>query len=285
MICESSYDSKDKIPTQFVDEFENVNGKWVLKSDAIPGAAELLNPGLASNRDSIRGELVTAKREKDEATRRADGLERELAASKQPGGRVLSEADAKSFDNFTKLGTYADVKKKIDEHKVFAEKIQSYDLEKAVSEVATAAGLNPEVLRDWALHPTEGDGLQFFLKDETIKDAKGAETVVKKAYVKVSKKNGDSTEVSEHPIDTVATERLPKFKQEALKTQASTDDKGKSSQPVLNGGGIRVPDSSSASSSKGSGGEGGERLADRYNKQRTSGVNPFATPAAATTSK
>ncbi len=51
----ATFDSLEEIPDKYEgnprDEFETVNGKWQLKADAIPGAGDLFNSGIAANRD------------------------------------------------------------------------------------------------------------------------------------------------------------------------------------------------------------------------------------------
>lgn len=282
MICQATYDSLEAIPEALRGEFESKDGKWVLKADAIPGVGPLFNPGLEANRNQIRGELVQEKAKVTDLTTRLNQAQEELAKSRQPGGRVLSPDDAKTFDEYTKLGAVKDVKQKVTGFEDLKKKVDAAELKDAIVKVAKEAGLNEEVLSDWASHPTEGEGLSFFVKDVTEKDPKtGQDVVVKRGFVKKSVKKGEEVETSEHPIEDIAKERLPEFKQTALFTDASGNgDKrpAPSGGPVIRKPGVRVPDASSAGGGGTSGDSGNKRPVDRFNEERSKAPSPFDVP-------
>lgn len=277
MICNATYDSFDAIPEALRPEFEQVNGKWQLKADAIPGVGPLFNAGLAANEQRAVGQ---AKAQRDKAKALQEELDRandKLSILDSPGNRVLSKADADTFDAYTSLGTPSEIKTKLDKLPDLEARVSKFETSKALEDVAKANGLgdvrlNSEVLSDWLSSP-ESKGITAFVKTEERTDAKGVKVSIEVPYLRVETEENGATKVTEKELLTFAKEKLPDWKYAALVAAGPEPDKGQQRSPQDDTR-HRVPNlGSSREEPKG---DDKKRPVDKYNEARSSRPNPFA---------
>ena len=114
MICESQYDSLEAIPETLRGEFEQINGKWQLKQSAIPGVGPLFNSALAANEARAVGQVKTRNEKIRGLEEENNQLKDKLSVLDSPGNKVLSKADADTFDTYTALGTPTEIQKKLE---------------------------------------------------------------------------------------------------------------------------------------------------------------------------
>lgn len=270
MICQAIYDSFDAIPEALRAEFENKNGKWQLKDDAIPGVGPLFNAAVYANEQRAITQAKNKQTRIEELERQNSDLK--LASAGEPGSVTLTKEDAALWKEYTPLGTPKDLKKKIalvDELQVKVGQVETAD---QIQKVVKDTGLNHEVLTDWAMSP-DGKGVSFFTK--TSKDASGKEVVT--AYAKIeTDKGGGKVEVSEVELLPFAKEKLPEWKYDAL--VAAGDKKTTTTTQPAAGTGTRLPNLGSTRTGAAEGNGGNERPVDRFNKARTERPSPFAPP-------
>lgn len=289
------YDSLEAIPSAYPttsprDEFELINGKWQLKADAIPGAAQALNPGLYANEQRA---ITQAKNRQDRINALESELseaKNELSAVKAPGTVVLSQEDAKAWQKFqsivSKAGSLKDIEKTVEEYPKVIAKQKALERAEKIKSLASSLNLNGDVLADWANSTAEGE-LEFLVKEVDVLDQKtGKQVKVNEGFVKVSRQVGDKVEVTEVPLVDHAKAALPEWKFNALTAVKSEDGKaagagagasnGSTRQPVI--GGVMLPAGGGSAKAQGEG--GGEKLSKRFQAERDAVPNPFK-PAAA----
>ena len=284
-ICNATYDSFEAIPEALRGEFEQVNGKWQLKQDAIPGVGPLFNAGLAANEARAVGQVKARNEKIREHEQTINQLQDKLAVLDSPGNRVLSKADADTFDALVALGTPTEIKSKLERLPELEGKVTKFETSESLVQVTKATGLgdiklNPDVLTDWLGSP-ENAGLAAFVKTEERQDAKGQKVSVEVPYVRVEERGADGkVTVSEKELLTFAKEKMPTWKYNAL-VAGSEADLVKGQAPVNNPAplGLKVPDLGSTRDKPKA--DETERPVDRYNKQRAAKPNPFATPQGA----
>lgn len=182
MICKAVYDTEAEVPAQFKADFQQrADGKWVMKEDAVPGAAELLNPGLAANRDRALQQKATAETKAATAEAQAAEATRELERVRTPGGKVLTPEEAKEWEKFAGLGVKAKDAEKIIKTDFprlqAAEQLRTRQQAwaKAATELAPfGVNLNLEALSDLMTHPQRGEGLELESRPVEIDNPNGA---------------------------------------------------------------------------------------------------------------
>lgn len=268
------YDSFEAIPDLEINGhklrsfFESKGGKWVLKAEAIEGAAEALNPGLADNRDRALTQLKAANDRVTELTGQLAEAQRSAANQNAPGSVVLSPEDARTWNKYQELGTPTELKRIKEEHPTLVAQVEGSKREAALQTLATETGLNFEVLRDWAKNRTD---VELYSK-EVERDGKK----VKVLAGKVSRKVGDKTEVTEQDFDQL-TGDMPSYMKAALTTAAAAGGAGdgKDKQETRPQGGVRLPALGGQSASAGKGAGEGKSLVDEFNAQRAKKPNPL----------
>ncbi len=281
MLFNATYDSFDAIPEAYRAEFEQVNGKWQLKADAIPGVGPLFNAGLAANEARAVSQVKTRNEKIKEQEQTINQLQDKLAVLDSPGNKVLSKADADSFDAYAALGTPTEIKAKLEKLPELEGKVTKFETSDALAQVAKANGLgdvklNPEVLTDW-LGATKG--ITAFVKTEERQDTKGQKVNVDVPYLRIEETGADGkTTVSEKELLTFAKEKMPDWKYNALISgsaeAAPAGGKGNPA-PANTGGGMKVPDLGSARQQPAADGDT-KRPVDKYNEQRAARPSPFA---------
>lgn len=271
MICESIYDSLEAIPEELRGEFEQKDGKWQLKADAIPGVGALFNAGLVANErravDQVKAKGQRIKDLEAEVLRLGD----QAAVLQDPNSVTLSKADADAWKKYTALGTPKDIESKLTEFETVKVTAEKFNLRETLSKLSADVQLNSAVLEDWALS-AEGKDLQFTVKEVVGKDPKtGQEVTTKVPMVKVQTMSGNKTVETEVELLTYAKENLPEWKYAAL---TSAVEKLKTTVPV---NAVTMPNLGSATSSPGT--PGTVKPVDKFNEARAAKPNPFM-PAA-----
>lgn len=281
MICEAQYDSLEAIPEALRGEFEQVNGKWQLKTSAIPGVGPLFNSALAANEAKAVGQVKTRNERIRILEEENNQIKDKLSVLDSPGNKVLSKADADTFDAYAKLGTPTEIQKKLEKLPELEGKVTKFETTESLVQVTKANGLgdtklNPEVLTDWLAAP-ENKGLTVFVKTEERTDNKGVKTNVEVPYIRVEETENGTTKVSERELLTFAKEKMPEWKYSAMTAAVAGDDtRGKA--PTGNQG-KQVPNLGSARQEPGKD-EGAKRPVDKFNEQRAARPNPFNKPVA-----
>lgn len=283
MICQATYDSLEAIPQNLRDEFEQVNGKWQIKADAVPGIGPLFNAALSANSERQLGQLATKREELRIAKEELNKAQDKLAVLDTPGNKILSKADADTFDAYTTLGTPKEIKEKLANYDDLSGKVTRFETTDTLRKVTEANGLgdvklNPEVLSDW-LTSEDGKGHTVFIKTAESTDAKGAKVNVEVPFVRIEKTVDGKQQVSERELLPFAKEVLPEWKYSALVSGATVApaDKGKGKQPANGaGGGVKIPDLGSARKQADDTGSEKKRPIDIFNEQRAAKPNPFA---------
>lgn len=279
MICNATYESMEAIPEALRDEFEQVNGKWQLKASAIPGVGPLFNSALAANESKAVGQVKTRNEKIRVLEEENNSLKDKLSVLDSPGNKVLSKADANTFDAYAALGTPTEIKAKLEKLPELEGKVTQFETADSLVKVTKANGLgdvklNPEVLTDWLRDPAN-NGITAFVKTEERTDTKGAKVSVEVPYVRVETLEDGKTKVSEKELLTFAKEKMPDWKYTALVAGSVEDTNGKKAPAPANTNGVRVPDLGSARQEPGAE-TGAERPVDRFNKQRQAKPSPFA---------
>lgn len=280
MICQATYDSLEAIPESLREEFHQVNGKWQLKDNAIPGVGQLFNSALAANEAKAVGQVKTRNEKIRQLEEELNATKDKLSVLDVPGHRVLSKEDSELFERYTKLGTPKELETKISEHTQTVQKLQRFETTEVLSKIASASGdvkINPEVLSDWATSP-EAQGYKFFVKSVEQTDAKGAKTTVEVPYIRIEKKEGDTINVSERELIPFAKESLPEWKFAALTTVTETGGAKELAGGKGSPSGVKLPDLGSTRRAPEAGGEK-KRPVDQFNAQRAARPSPFAKAA------
>lgn len=267
MICQATYDSLDQIPEAFRGEFEQKNGKWCLKADAIPGAAELLNPGLAENRDRALDQYKSELTKSQALQTELNQARSELSGLKQPGSTILSGEDAKAWQRYVKLGAVKDLETIAQQYPKLVAQVEGSKRIQHLQQIAQDTGLNFEVLKDWA-NMESAQNIEFFTKEI---DENGQK--VKKLFGKRSNEVNGKTEVTEHSFDELAGS-LPSYMRTALETSGE-EKKENQAAPQK---GVKVP--VLGSTKQAAPGQPEERPVDKFNKERATRPNPLRPPAA-----
>ena len=277
MICQATYNSLEDIPEELRDEFHQVNGKWQLKDDAIPGVGPLFNPALAANEQKAVGQVKSRNIKIKDLEEENHRLQDRISALDQPGHVVLSKEDSEAWSKYVKLGTPSDVETKLKDHATSSTKLHQLETKENLAKVVKAVkdvNLNVDVLTDWATR-SDSSHLEFFVKSVEQTDTKGVKTTVEVPYVKIKTQKGDAVEVSEREMLPFAKESLPEWQYTALVAGAAPGKIEPQQKP-----GVKVPDLGSTAKVPAPVGDK-KRPVDKFNEQREARPSPFAKPLVA----
>ncbi len=291
--CDVTYPSFDKIPDFARADFEQAaDGTWRMKQDAITGAAEHFNAGLAANRDRFKQQKEAAEAARDAANTRANTAESSLANITGNGGRIISKEDAEAFENYRKLGDWKTLETQLNQAKTDSLELQNLKGEKGNKELAEKAGLNYQPINDWLTRPTEaGVSYEPFTKDveREVEEIQNGQTVkVKKtvpvAFLRKTVDNNGTKTQSEVELLVEAKEKLPVYQYEAIIAKQADNQNGAVNQTGDNGGGQSTQSSvvlpMLGGGSGGNGGSGGIQQpttpAAKFQAERDAVPNPFA---------
>lgn len=297
--CNVTYPSFDAIPEFARNDFEQqTDGSWKMKQDAITGAAEHFNAGLAANRDRALQQLKDANTARDAANQRANAAESSLANITGNGGRIISKEDAEAFENYRKLGDWKTVQAKIEKADTTERELVSLKGEKGNKEFAEKAGLNFQPLNDWLSRPPAGVTYEPFTRDmeREVEEVQNGQTVkVKKtvpvAFLKKTVDNNGTKTQSEVELLTEAKSALPDYIYTALTAKSSGDQQGgaqdqnnnggggsTTAQPATNGVVLPMLGGGASNGAQPTGGVNNANLppAQRFQAERDAAPNPFA---------
>jgi hypothetical protein len=257
MICQSVYATAAEIPDFAKADFEQrADGKFYLKPDAIPGAAELLNPGLEANR-------ARWQQQKEAADGRATAAETRAANAEAELSRIRT-------------------------------KVARGELEKSLREISEKSHvkINGDVLADW-LSGERGKGLKAVLKPAEVDDGKGGKVTVQMPFIVKSEPVSGSPNTfkeTETALIDFAKSNLPSYLVTALETPAASGgasgDAGgasgggaNSGAPVITGS-VRLPNlgGGAATGTTGAtkGGTDANSVVDGFNAARDTRKNPLS---------
>lgn len=110
-------------------------------------------------------------RERDRKDGEIRDLKRQLKAAKTAvpeGGRVLTKDETAAFEGFTKLGTLADVTKRLTDGDAATQRAAALEAERTIERAASAGGYKSAVLADLA----KAKGFTVELVEETVNGTK-----------------------------------------------------------------------------------------------------------------
>jgi hypothetical protein len=296
MICQSVYATAAEIPDFAKADFEQrADGKFYLKPDAIPGAAELLNPGLEANRARWQQQKEAADGRATAAETRAANAEAELSRIRTPGAVVLSGDDARAWQTLSTLPIpVKEIPKAIStELPDLRTKVARGELEKSLREISEKSHvkINGDVLADW-LSGERGKGLKAVLKPAEVDDGKGGKVTVQMPFIVKSEPVSGSPNTfkeTETALIDFAKSNLPSYLVTALETPAASGgasgDAGgsgggaNSGAPVITGS-VRLPNlgGGAATGTTGAtkGGTDANSVVDGFNAARDTRKNPLS---------
>ena len=267
MICSAEYDSFDAIPEAFRPDFENKDGKWKMKPDAIPGAAAVFQPALYANEQRAVGQVKTRNTRIQELESEVELLKNSQATQNEPGAVVLNAKDAATWNELSTMGTPKELKAKLTR----AQELEMAERERQIADGAaavTAAGLNSEPLADWA---KVNQGHTFSVK-ETAVDGKP----VKVAMVKVEAEVDGKIKVEEHELLTYAKDKMPGYMYDALTTAPDgTKQKPAPQAQQQSGGGVRMPNMGKSAAADEGRPKADKKPVENFNEARAAKPNPF----------
>lgn len=304
MLVNSVYDTPEQIPEFARNEFERraSDGKMVLKQDAIPGAAELFNTGLAANRDRALQQKQAADTARDAAEARARTLDEELTRLRQPGAVILVGDDAKTWQTLSTLETPVKELPKIirEELPTLRQRVAKSELDTTLRDIneKSHVKLNVDVLTDW-LSGERGKGLKAVLKPVEILDDKQQKVTVQMPFIVKQEPTGTNTfKETETLLTDFATANLPAYLASALtqvgdagatgggNSNASGSTTGGNVPQIITGA-FRLPDLGGASpaGTKGAtkGATGAAAIVESFNAERDTRKNPLTPNAPAST--
>jgi hypothetical protein len=270
VICQAVYNTEAEVPAQFKADFQQrADGKWVMKEDAVPGAAELLNPGLAANRDRALTQKATAETKAATAEARAAEAVRELEQVRAPGAKVLTPEQAKEWEKFAGLGIPAKDAEKIiktdfprlQEAETLRSRQQTWA--KAVEQLQPfGVNLNLEALSDLLTHPQRGAGLELESRPVEIDNGQGGKVTVNLPHI-IKRVPAASGKADEFELKATFLLDYAAAEWPAWAVQAITSAPAAGDGRETGGGGFNVPATGGAGGSgllpltTGNGGAGG----------------------------
>lgn len=277
MLLQAIYDSFEAIPEFARAEYEQKNGKWALKQDAIQGGGEHLNSGLAANRDALRTEKEQAQARAQQAEQRAQTAEAEVSRLKSPGTFILSGDDKKSFDAYVALGDVKTVKAKIEEHGALKARVTQIEKSESLRAVADAAKVNFDVLNDQLAMPGR-ENLSVAVEDVTVKDAAGKDVLTKQAVMLVNVTENGVVKQNKFALADYVKTNWPGYVAEALAKPAQAGNQTPSpqpGQPVISANPIITFPVVASSNQQQQPAFDPQKIAEQFNAQRNARPNPL----------
>lgn len=231
-MLKTKYASLDAIPVWAKDLYTQVGSEWVLKTDAIEGAAEYFNPGLAQNRDNFRTEKEALAAQLSQANNRAANAEAQLARVSTPGSLVLNSEQAKLWQRYEGLGKPTDLETIKKEHGEFSGQLSQFRLMADLETVAKDTGLNADALK--AEMPLRFPGLK--LVSRQIDVVENGKTVKKNvAVAQITQQVNGVNQLTEQPFIQYAKDnRVPDYVLNAIQAQPAGGQQN-NGQPIING--------------------------------------------------
>jgi hypothetical protein len=272
------YAKEEDIP-QFARDnklYVSRNGRWEFDHDEFEDLGDLTAPGLAANRDRIKGEKLDLQNEVTAEKKRADEAEAELRKVQKPGSKIISDDDAKQLESYQKLGPVKDLEKMKGEHTEYAGKLQNLESEKGVRKLCEDAKLNFEAVNDF-VSSNRAKGAKLIVKDVKQKNDKtGKEELVKQAFIQVEEDKGNGRfESKEYDLKAYAKDNLPGYMAKAL---FEVED---SAEPEEKKTGLKIPSLSGGKAKSDDAEPDAKTRADQYNSQRNTRTLPWDKPEAA----
>ena len=171
----AKYDAESDVPDEVKPFYKVKDGKWIFEGGEFDGLAELLNPGLATNKEAILQEKRTAVEAKELAEAAVTRLEAEVKTLKKPGTVAISDSDFADYNSYKELGPVKDIKTKLDNEQVLTQQVATISSKEEIRTLAKKLNLNEDALIDLKLNQERGKGLEFAAVKFKTKDDKGTE--------------------------------------------------------------------------------------------------------------
>lgn len=193
------YDTEAEIPAE-VKKFytTRADGKWVFNHAQFDGLAALTNPTLEANRNDWQHQAMEARRNLTETQARVQTLEAQAGLKNAPGSVVLSEADAKVWQQLNALGKADEIIKRFNSFPELEGRVRQAEEIAALETLAAQTGLNFNALKTEL--PLRGKGIKLVQKPVEVVE-NGRAVVKQVAYATIRTKQADgSTAVTEEPF-------------------------------------------------------------------------------------
>lgn len=193
------YDTEAEIPAE-VKKFytTRADGKWVFNHAQFDGLPALTNPTLEANRNDWQHQAMEARRTLTETQARVTTLEAQAGLKNAPGSMILSEADAKVWNQLNGLGKADEVIRRFSAYPELEAKTRQAEEIAALETLAQQTGLNFSTLKSEL--PLRGKGIKLSQKPITVTE-NGREVVKQVAYATIKTKTATGeTNVSEEPF-------------------------------------------------------------------------------------
>lgn len=236
MKYKAKYGAESEIPADVKAFYTMVGGEWVFNGAEFSGLAELLNPGLANNRDALKTEKDSAVAAKVAAEKELATAQAELSKVAKPGTIILDAAEHKLLEDYKALGPIKDVQEKLKTGGEAAEKLAIVSQESSIRQLAKSLNLNADALVDFKLNSERGKNVVLAAATKKVKDAKGVETEVNVPVVKITQNVDGKDKESEVEFSKFAADNnYPEYLVAAIFNNApvveTADTKKKSFQP------------------------------------------------------
>jgi hypothetical protein len=237
-ILQAKYAKFEDIPPEYNKLFEKKGDEYVLMEDAIEGAAALLNPGLAANRDRVLDEKTKLETRVADAESKQKDAENKLKQIANSPDSVLTSEDLKTWQKLKNLGDINEIVKRFNEFPKLESKVKTTELETTLGKVQKALNLPPEsieALRDTLENPKYGEGLEVKFKKTEVVQQNGNKETVETPYFSKKTKTGENTfQETEYDVLKYASENFPSY----VTTALSAKNEGGQNNQIQNGGGF-----------------------------------------------
>lgn len=218
----ASYDNEADVPAEVKQFYKHQGGKWVFDHTKFEGLAALTNPALEANRNDWQNQAMTARAALTETQTKLATAEAQAGLKAAPGSVVLSEADAKVWNQLNQLGKVDTIVQRFNDFPALESKIKLAEEIAAMESLAKETGLNFEALKQEL--PLRGKNIK--LSQKPVEVVENGKTVVKQvAYATIRTKQADgSFAVTEEPfLEHIKKAGWPDYVQTALTAQSKTN--------------------------------------------------------------
>ena len=226
------YANLTDIPEWARQLYTQQGSEWVLKTDAIEGAAEYLNPNLAANRDAFRTEKENVQARLTQTQNELAAVQAQLSRVTTPGAVVLSADQAKLWQRYEALGKPAELETMKAQHGEMSGQLAQFKLMSDLEDVAKQTGLNPEALKREL--PLNFPGVKLVVREVDV-NQNGKTVKQKQAYAQISQNVNGVNQLSEQPfLQYAKDQRMPDYVLNALTAQPNQGQQLQNNgQPII----------------------------------------------------
>jgi len=209
------YGSEDEVPDEVKALYVSRNGRWEFQGSEFEGLAELLNPGLAANKETILEEKRRITTRAEDAEKRLSDLQAEVSKLKQPGTVTISSEDNETLTAYKALGPVKDIQKALNTKTELESKVRQIEFVSEVDKVSKTTGMNTDVVSDF-LSQISGKNPKLSTKSTKVKDAKGAESEEISAYITVDELDNGKPVQREYAFSDYAKQNAKQYLLDAM---------------------------------------------------------------------